>query len=283
MFKRVFTSLTFYLYIGSIAVFGVATLLTADAWIMPWYTNYNQGVTVPDVTKMSMEEAEKLLHNYGLRFVVDERRPHEAFPPDYVIDQSPLGAAIVKPNRKVYLTVSTSDRPTATVPEVVNLSLNNARIQLQNHGLRVGSVTFESSRFRNAVLRQSIPGGTTLERGAIVDLVVSDGLGQRRVAIPDIVGLRLTEGQRLLRDAGLRVGSIQFRGTGQIEPNHILSFSPADSDSLFEGETLNLIVSEQVNVMEEAEFGNFFNEESDISDTLPADTLRPPGMPQRIE
>jgi eukaryotic-like serine/threonine-protein kinase len=283
MIKRLLTSSIFYIYIGSIAIFGVSFVLIADAYIMPWYTNYNQGVTVPDVTKMSLEDAERMLASYGLRYVVDERRPHEAFPPDYIIDQVPSGTSIVKPNRKVYLTVSTTDRPVATVPEVVNLSLNNARIQLQNHGLRLGNVTFESSRFRNAVLRQSIPGGVSVDRGAIVDLVVSDGLGQRRVKIPDIVGLRLTEGQRLLRDAGLRVGSIQFRGTNQIDPNHILSFSPADRDSLFEGEILNLIVSEQLNVLEEVEYGNFFDEESDISDTLPADTLRPPRQPGIIE
>lgn len=242
---------------------------------MPWYTNYNQGITVPDVTKMPVEEAERMLESYGLRHVVIDRRPHEAFPPNYIIDQSPLGSSIVKPNRKVYLTISSSDRPSVIVPEVVTLSLNNAQIQLQNHGLRVGNISFESSQFRNAVLRQSIPSGSSVERGTVIDLVVSDGLGQRRVAIPDIVGLRLPEGQQRLREAGLRVGIIQFRATSEIEPNHILSFTPAERDTVFEGETINLIVSERLNVREEIESGTLDEGDTDVVDALPADTLRP--------
>lgn len=240
--------------LGGLILTGAIALVALDKWIMPWYTNYNEGVTVPDVTKMPIADAEKLIESYGLRHVVIDRRAHEAFPPDYVIDQSPAGSNIVKPNRKIYLTISTTDRPMVTVPEVVNLSLNNAQIQLQNHGLRYGTITYESSRFRNAVLRQSIPAGSTVERGSVVDLVVSDGLGQQRVAIPQIIGLRLTDGQRLLREAGLRVGVIQFRPTIG-EPNLILSFTPADRDTVFEGETINLIVSEQINVREAIETG----------------------------
>jgi beta-lactam-binding protein with PASTA domain len=259
-----------------IFILGLSTLFIADQWVMPWYTNYNEGITVPDVTKLPMDEAEKLLSSYGLRHVVIDTRPHEAFPPNYIIDQSPLGSSIVKPNRKVYLTISTVDRPVVTVPDVTNLSLNNAQIQLQNHGLRDGSITYESSRFRSAVLRQSIPGGTVVERGSIVDLVVSDGLGQRRVGIPQIVGMRLQDGQRLLRESGLRIGVIQFRPTNQIDPNHILSFTPADRDTVFEGETINLIVSEQLSVREETESGTLLEGSSSVVESLPSDTLRPP-------
>lgn len=273
MIKQLLRSKTFYSIIAGIILVGALGVFAMDQWVMPWYTNYNQGITVPDVTKMPIKEAEALLESYGLRHVVIDSRPHEAFPPDYVIDQTPVGALIVKPNRKIYLTTSTTDRPMVTVPEVVNLSLNNAQIQLQNHGLRDGTITYESSRFRNAVLRQSIPAGTVIERGSVVDLVVSDGLGQKQVAITEIVGLRLQDGQRLLREAGLRIGIIQFRPTFNVEPNLILSFTPADRDTVFEGETINLIVSEQGNVREESETGGTISDTSAAIRSLRADTL----------
>ena len=94
---------------------------------------------------MALDEASILLESQGLRFVVSDRRPHEAFPPDfYIIDQSPLGASQVKPNRKVYLTVATSERPTGTVPQGgQHQPETTPRIQLQNHGLRVGNITVE--------------------------------------------------------------------------------------------------------------------------------------------
>ncbi len=252
MILQLLRSRTFYSILIGIFMVGVVSVVALDKWIMPWYTNYNEGVTVPDVTKMPIAEAEALLESYGLRHVVIDQRPHESFPADYVIDQTPVGALIVKPNRKIYLTTSATDRPMVTVPEVVNLSLNNAQIQLQNHGLRPGNITYESSRFRNAVLRQSIPSGQSVERGTVVDLVVSDGLGQKRVAIPQIVGLRLQDGQRLLREAGLRIGVIQFRPSAG-DANMILSFTPVDRDTVYEGETINLIVSEQAQVREAIE------------------------------
>jgi eukaryotic-like serine/threonine-protein kinase len=279
MILRLLKSSGFWLFIVGSILFVAAAVFTMDRLVMPWYTKYSQGVTVPDVRKVSLDEAKELLTSNGLRVVISDRRAHEAFPAEYVIDQSPTGASIVKPNRTVYLTISTSDRPMVTVPELVNLSLNNARIQLQNQGLRVGNVTFESSRFRNAVLRQSIPNGAEVERGTVIDLVVSDGLGQQRVAIPDIVGLRLAEGQRLLREAGLRIGSVQFQPTAGMEPNRIIGYSPNDRDTLFEGETVNLLISEPFTVREEIETVTGFDTGDSINQNLQADTLRPPLPP----
>ena len=254
MLKYIFTNK--YFYIGGLAliVFGAAFLLIADKLIMPSYTNYNEGITVPDVSKISMEEAESLLTSYGLRFEITERRSNPAYPADYVIDQSPEPANIVKPNRKIYLTVNTEVKPTVEVPKVVDLNLRNAELQLQNYGLQVGSRSYESSRFKNVVLRQSLPAGATVEKGAVVDLVISDGLGERMVTVPEIVGLRLPEAQLALRRAGLNVGEVQFRPVRDIIPNTVLDYSPKQEE-LREGETLTLVISERFEVIEETEGG----------------------------
>src|SRR5690625_5361507 len=82
-----------------------------DLWIMPYYTNYNEGVTVPDVTRLPLDEAEALLETYGLRHEVLDRRAHSAYPANYIIDQTPEAMQIVKPDRKVYLIVNTDATP----------------------------------------------------------------------------------------------------------------------------------------------------------------------------
>lgn len=254
MLKRLLTNKFLYISIVTIALVGAATLYIFDAFIMPMYTNYNEGVTVPDVTRVSLEEAEVLLTNYGLRFEVADRRSNSAFPANYVIDQSPSSSVIVKPNRKIYLTVNTAVKPKVEVPNVVNLSLRNAQIQLQNYGLEVGSISYESSRFKNAVLRQSISEGTVVDKGATINLVISDGLGDKIVQIPEIIGLRLPEAQLKLREAGLRVGEIRFQPTKDIVPNTVLDFTPKVTE-LIEGESLTLVISERFEVTEESESG----------------------------
>lgn len=252
--KQTLTNKTFYKAIGVLMAAGALFLFMLDMLLMPAYTNYNDGVTVPDVTKVELSEADSMLTTYGLRFEVSERRSNPAYPADYVIDQDPTPSEIVKPNRKIYLTVNTVSTPKVEVPKVVNLSLRNAKIQLQNYGLVVGTVSYESSRFKNSVLRQSIPPGQTVDKGSVVDLAVSDGLGEKMVAVPNIIGMKLAEAQQELRTAGLRVGEIRFQPSKQFPPNTILDFSPKQEE-VIEGETLRLIVAERFEVKEESESG----------------------------
>lgn len=254
LLKKLFTTKYLYLTVLTIAVVGAATLFVFDKFVMPLYTNYNEGVTVPDVTRISLTEAEELLTSYGLRVEVADRRANSAFPADYVIDQQPTASVIVKPNRKIYLTVNAAVKPQVEVPNVVNLSLRNAQIQLQNYGLEVGSISYESSRFKNAVLRQSIPEGTVVEKGSTLDLIVSDGLGDKIVDLPEIIGLRLPDAQLKLREAGLRVGEIRFQPVKDVIPNTVLDFTPKVTQ-MVEGGTLSLVISERFEAVEVQEGG----------------------------
>ena len=252
--KKLLTNKKIYAYAGVLIVAGGLFLLLMDSVIMPAYTNYDEGVTVPDVSRRSLVEAVSLLGYYGLRSEVAERRSNSAFPANYVIDQTPSAAEIVKPNRKIYLTVNTIRTPTVEVPKLVNLSLRNAKLQLQNYGLMVGTISYESSRFKNSVLRQSIEPGKVVEKGTAIDLAISDGLGNKMVKVPKIIGLRLAEAQQILRDAGLRIGEFRFQPTKQVPPNTILDYEPKRAE-VKEGKTLKLIVSERFKVEEESESG----------------------------
>jgi beta-lactam-binding protein with PASTA domain len=251
--KKILTNKWFYYILGIGIVLAAFVGALANFIIMPEYTNYNEGVTVPDVTKISLNEAETLLTDYGLRYEVLDRRANAAYPANYIIDQSPQPLQLVKPNRKVYLTVNTEVRPKAVVPKVVDLSFRNARIQLENYGFTLGTTSYESSRFRNTVLRQSLAPGDTVDRGAAVNLVISDGLGDRVVEVPDINGLRLSQAQQQLRQTGLRVGEIRYQPSRE-EPNTVLSFSP-NAETLTEGTELTLLVAERFDAREEAESG----------------------------
>tara|TARA_R100001143_G_scaffold63605_1_gene73824 strand:+ start:51397 stop:52230 length:834 start_codon:yes stop_codon:yes gene_type:complete len=250
--------------LGSLLVAGITFILILDFLVMPYYTNYNEGVTVPDVTKISLEEAEEQLERIGLRHEVLDRRANSVYPANYIIDQSPSAKQIVKPNRKIYLTVNTAVTPQTVVPDVVNMSLRNAEIQLENHGLEVGTRSYESSRFRNTILRQSVAAGDTVSRGTVINLAVSDGLGSRLVTVPDIQGMRLTEAERALTGVGLRVGEIRFQPSLEYEPNRVINFTPNENE-LNEGQSLLLIVSERVDAREEVESGAIIDDSTTTS------------------
>ncbi|MEX0772173.1 MAG: PASTA domain-containing protein [Balneolales bacterium] len=251
--KAVFTDPKIYILTSSLIALAAISIFLFDRVFMPNYTMHGESLTVPDVTRVSIEEAEEILQSHGLRYELYDKRSNDAYPPDFVIDQSPSASFQVKPNRKVYLTINTTENPTVTVPDVVNLSLRNAEIQLQNHGLTVGNVDHESSRYKNSVLKQSVTPNRDVDHGTVVDLVIGDGLGDRLVELPDITGLRLTEAQLILGDASLRIGAIQFEKNEEYEPGVILSYSDNDQDRVYEGTTIDLVVSEKADSQEESE------------------------------
>jgi len=264
--RHILKSKILYISLFGLLLLGIVSILVLDRWIMPGFTNYNEGVTVPDVTNLSLEEAEALLDVYELRHEILDRRPHNAYPADYIIDQAPSARQIVKPNRKVYLTVNTVERPTVVVPDVENMSLRNAQIQLENNGLTVGVVNYESARFRNTVLRQAVAAGDTVEQGTVVDLAVSDGLGGDLVQVPEIEGLPLTEAQQKLLEAGLELGDVRYQPTQDVAPYTVLSYTPRRPE-LREGETVNLVVSERFDAREVDEAGAVVDEDEEEEDS----------------
>lgn len=251
--KHLIKNPKFYFSLCVIFFSGALFILILDFILMPAYTNYGEGVTIPNVTRLSLPEADSLLSASGLRFEISERRSNSAYPANYVIDQTPGASEIVKPNRKVYLTINLITTPTVEVPKLVSLSPKNAKLQLQNIGLTYGTVSYESHRFKT-VLKQSIPAGKKVEKGTSVNLSVGDGLGENMIEMPDIIGKQLREAQIMLRDAGLRVGEFKFEPNKQYPPNTILDFSPKQQ-KLNEGTTITLFISERFELIEESESG----------------------------
>jgi beta-lactam-binding protein with PASTA domain len=242
------------LYYGAgIVVVGFVLVILFDQLIMPSYTRHGSGLTVPDVTKMSLPEARALLERSGLRDSLLDRRFNADLPPEYVVDQSPTPGSIVKPNRMIYLTINTTTRPQVTVPDTRNLSLRNAELQLRNYGLTVGEISYVSSLFKNSVVEQSVDPGTQVDRGTPVDLVVSDGLGQNLVDLPQLVGLPLVEAQIMLRERNLRIGSVLYQASNRYPVDYVISMKPDDVDSLQEGSLIDLILSRSLNAEEEEE------------------------------
>lgn len=272
MIKELLTYGKFYRLLAIAVVIIVALGGIANYVIFPAYTNYNEGVTVPDVTKLSVSDARDQLHAIGLRDSVVDRRYNAAFPADYVIDQTPSPALIVKPKRLIYLTVNSSNTPKVIVPDVTNLSLRNAELQLKNYGLTVGNVSYVAAPYKNTVIRQSVEEGTSVERGDIISLTVSDGYGIEKVLVPELEGLRLFEAQAALRNVGLRIGEIRFKGTNDIEPNMVMEFSPSEADSLVEGTKINLVVSEQSSTQEETETGAVIVDSTEVETPSMSDT-----------
>jgi eukaryotic-like serine/threonine-protein kinase len=144
-----------------------------------WYTRHGQSIQVPKISGMPLENAEALLDDQDLELVIIDSVYNEDMKPNTVVEQDPLSGLNVKPGRKIYVTVNTGIKPKVKMPRLVNGSSNLALVLLQNAGLKLGRVDSVKSTFGpGLVIRQKFKGkdiapNTALEKGAVIDIVVS--------------------------------------------------------------------------------------------------------------
>ena len=188
------------LVLGAVTA-AILGMLGLDIAVLPALTKHGRAIEVPDVTDRSLEDARKVLSERGFRVRVEEERHDPYVPEGYVISQRPEPFSTAKLGRRIYLAVSRG-RPVREVLEVCGVSVRQARLQLKQAGLRLGEVReVPSSVPKGVVIGQSPGAGARVPEGTRVDLIVSAGLGPRRM--PDLVGMPLEEAREVLERAGL--------------------------------------------------------------------------------
>lgn len=241
---------TFLISIGSLV--GLFVLLNYVA--LPLYVNHGGRTTVPGVVGMPLDEAQKALEKAGLRLVHGESRPDPAFAPGLVIQQNPAATAVVKEGRRVYVTISGGEVQ-VPVPSLRGRSLRDARFALERFGLKLGSVSYDTSDTypENTIIYQSAMADARIAKGTTVNIVVSKGRVLTESQVPLVVGKTLSEAEVLLTAAGLKVGNITYQPSFELVPNTVVDQYPRHGETALPGQAVDLFVIKVGKPLEEFE------------------------------
>ncbi len=208
MLKR---SFIFNLFLVFIVVVG---LLYTFFNSLDWLTNHGKETQVPKLEGKNMKEAIKTLESQGFRIQIDStfisyKKPLE------VLFQEPEVGATVKIGRTIFLTVNRQKPPTIKMPNLVGLSFRNALLVMQSYRLVMGDTLYRPDVAAGAILDQlykgrTIAAGDPIPFGSIVSLVVGEGL-KEEVDVPNLIGLRWIEAQKILSDLQL-TANIMWEG-----------------------------------------------------------------------
>jgi beta-lactam-binding protein with PASTA domain len=187
--------------------------------IMPLLVGHGEVVRVPDLTLMTVPQAERILKDQGLR--LDATYP--VFSPDVpkgcVTSQQPPAFSTVKQNRGVKIRVSSGERG-VSVPDIRGQSLRHGEVVLGRAGLQLGRISQVSSDDVPAEeVISTFPGpGAVVEEGGSVDILVSLGPSLPEFLMPTLVGETLQTAERILDAAGLvlDVGPGPVRGIRKV-------------------------------------------------------------------
>ncbi len=234
-----------------LAVLIVVLLLVGLRLWLNHVTQHGVEIEVPQITGLSLTEAQILLSNSGLEIQVTDSTYSHKVPLGTIVEQDPLPQSMAKAGRAVYVVVNAKQRRQVVMPDMIDISYRQAEYTLRQLGLVVSEVQYEPSAYRDLVLDVrkddvSLPAGSKVEEGSSVVLVVGMGLGEANVIVPDLKGRTLIEARSQLLSCRLTIGTFAYdvepeEGT---EQNYVIYMqSPAAGESLKEGMGVNVWLS----------------------------------------
>lgn len=136
-------------------------------------------------------------------------------------------------------------RPTDTqieMPTVINLTQEKAVKELEKRGLKANILrTEESDEYdKGKVMKQDPEANTKVDKGTIVNLVISAG---REIAVPDLSGLTVAEAEEVLKDVGLSIGRTSTEYDDIVAKDLILKQDPKPDTNIQAGSKVDVVVS----------------------------------------
>jgi len=226
-------------------------LLLIAFFSLRYYTKHGDGLNVPNLRGLKIEDAISKLEGLGLRYEIDSVYIQDQ-PPGIVTDQDPDPETFVKDNRTIYLTINTNQAPNVRFPDIEMKSLREAKSIIESYGLKLGDTTYKPDVAKDVVLEvlfggQPIRPGESLPKGSRINLVLGDGLGSQEVELPNLTGLTIDEVKLSLKGAMLSLGTITYEGEITDTANAVIvSQFPLAADSIVKvprGTPINITLS----------------------------------------
>lgn len=178
--KRFLLSFTFFKQVALAVLILVACLFLFMYWI-GFTTNHGQEITVPNLSKLTLEQAEDKLDELDLDYeLLDTVDYNASFPELSIVQQDPRAGAKVKENRVIYVKINASGYSKVRLPDLVQKTYRQAVPTLKALGLEVGDTTYIPNLAKDMVLEMKIKGtpvraGQQVMKMTKVDLVLGDG------------------------------------------------------------------------------------------------------------
>lgn len=205
----------------------IASVVVVSFLAMAIGTRHSARRTVPDFVGLRLNDAKYFADRRNLEIIINDSLHVSTYPGGVVLDQLPKGGVVVKPGRKIYVTINSIRQRMVAVPYVAGRSLRQAKNMLETAGLTIDYLEYTEDMATNYVLAEYIDGGEVTEeselqaeKGSGVVLRVGVAPSDNTTAVPLLLGRTLYDAKSRLWESGLNVGEIEFdEGMPALERN----------------------------------------------------------------
>lgn len=129
-----------------------------------------------------------------------------------------------------------------TVPDVLNISVADARKVLEDAGFMVDiDEKSSSTAAQGRVINQAPQKGEKRRSGTRVYITVSRGPAVK--GLPDVIGCNLDEATKQIEAAGYKVGKVTMKSSDRLK-DEVISQSPIAIEKVAEGTPVDLVISD---------------------------------------
>ncbi len=196
---------------------------------MNFYTRHGQARPVPDFYGLTMEQTIKLAKKSKLKYQVIDSVYTTLVPKGCIAEQNPKPGFKVKKWRNIILTINAFNPEMVAMPDLVDLPIRQAIVQIVNSGLVMGQLKYRPDLSFDVVLDQLYNGkkvaeGDSLQKGSVVDLVLGKGLSNRRTPVPDLTGMNLEPARNKIFVSSLNLGAYIYDNSILSGKDTVLAF-----------------------------------------------------------
>jgi serine/threonine-protein kinase len=200
-------------------------------------------VGVPNVVSKSVVEALDSLSERNLELRKTDSRNSALIPQNHILSQDPIPGTVVKEGSPVSVVISLGSQ-VSLVPNLVNRSLREARVDLNRASLGVGRFTkMHHGSGPDIVLAQWPSPNEQVISETPVDMLVSLGPRPREYRLPNLVGQSMERANTALEAMGVALGDITTIVDLSRPQGIVLDQEPPSGSLVREGSSISLVTS----------------------------------------
>ncbi len=176
-------------------------------WVKDVVGLFSQNVEVPSVVGKIGSQYQRELESLGLKYELSGYVESD-LEKNFVVDTYPKSGSLLKKGDTVKVILSEGIEQ-VKVPDLINKTLDEARVILRNNDLKIGNIEERFSEIYDVgkIMIQTPSYNSEVDKNKTIDVVISKGSETRLVIVPEFIGLDIVEAQNLATLNGI---SIEF-------------------------------------------------------------------------
>ena len=200
----------------AVAIF-VGIIIIMLIWLN-LYTRHGQANPIPNFLGLNIEETQALAKKHKLNYQIIDSVYTNLVPKGSIAEQNPKPGFKVKNWRNIVLVINAFNPEMVAMPNLIDLPKRQAILMIESSGLEMGVLKYKPDLSIDVVLEQQIDGrniqaGDSIQRGAVIDLVLGRGLSDQRTPVPYLIGYNSEEARERILGASLNIGAYIFDNT----------------------------------------------------------------------